>query len=243
MPRNSSETPTQRRAAGRTRNNGITTKREDTDMPTMPEADYQAPADVSPNGAESAEPVVDPFDTERLRSASLENIGVEKVLLSLPVRRPGRNEFFRVHPDPAMTVDWYVLERDDDLDREVYWVTEQFRADLLDELKPVRIFTCINKRGTMFLWPARLPGADNRLGRRWHESALEIAEQAKTLWVKMQGKRDLGAYEMYRAKGDLGEPQWEDDKSLGDLLRLAFKGDRLISSLDHPVLRELTGEI
>jgi hypothetical protein len=216
---------------------------EDTLMSKLPETtEYPTPAVSSPNGAEPAEEAVDPFDTERLRSASLENIAVEKITLTIPVRRPGRNEFFRVHPDPAMTVDWYVLEHDDDMDHEVYWVTEQFRAALLDELKPVRIFVCINKRGTQFLWPARIPSTDNRLGRRWHESALEIADQAKTLWVKMQGKRDLGAYEMYRAQGDLGEPQWVD-KSLSDLLRLAFKGDRLISSIDHPVLRDLVGEI
>jgi hypothetical protein len=196
---------------------------------------------VNGSGPTGVEPM-DPFDTERLRGASLESIAVEKITLTIPVRRPGRNEFFRVHPDPGMAVDWFVLERDDEMDREVYWVTEEFRTDLLDELKPVRIFACINKRGTEFLWPARLPGADNRLGRRWHESALEIAEHAKNLWVKMQGKRDLGAYEMYRAKGDLGDPQWSG-KSLSEMLRLAFKGDLLISSIDHPVLRELAGEI
>ena len=137
--------------------------------------------------AGAAEEPSDPFDTERLRSASLENIAVEKITLTIPVRRPGRNEFFRVHPDPEMTVDWFVLERKDDMDREVYWVTEEFHEDLLDELKPVRIFTCINKRGTVFLWPAQLPGSDNRSGRRWHESALEIAENAENSWVKMQG--------------------------------------------------------
>jgi len=178
----------------------------------------------------------------RLRSASLDNIAVEKVTLAVPVRRPGRNEFFRTHPDPEMTVDWFVLERDDDIDREVYWVIEEFRADLLDELKPVRIFTCVNKRGTEFLWPAKLPGSDNRLGRRWHESALEIADQAKRLWVKMQGKRDLGACEMFRAKGDLGDPVWSG-KTLSEMLGLAFKGDLLIDSIDHPVLQELAGEI
>ena len=191
-------------------------------------------------GSPGDEPV-DPFNTERLRSASLENIGVEKIVLTYAVR-PTRNEFFRVHPAPEMSVDWYVVERDDDLDREVYWVTDEFRGELLDELRPVRIFTCVNKRGTMFLWPARLPSEDNRLGRRWHESALEVAEYAKDVWVKMVGQRDAGAYEMFKAKGDLGEPQWKD-KTLDELLRMAFKGDRLINSLDHPVLRELAGEL
>jgi hypothetical protein len=211
-------------------------------MTTIPPSESFVAEVPPPNGEPSEAAAYDPFDTERLRSASLENIAVEKITLTIPVKRPTRNEFFRVHPDPSMVVDWFVLERDDDMDHQVYWVTEEFRGDLVDELKPVRIFTCINKRGTVFLWPARLPGADNRLGRRWHESALEIADQAKKFWVKMQGKRDLGAYELYRARGDLDDPQWPD-KQLSDLLRLAFKGDLLISSLDHPVLRELAGEI
>jgi hypothetical protein len=217
-------------------------------MTKIPPSTSEIPVDdpslngSDPTEKQAEEPPIDPFDTNRLRSASLESIAVEKVTLTIPVRRPGRNEFFRTHPGRDMTVDWFVLERHDDMDREVYWVTEEFRCDLLDELKPVRIFTCINKRGTEFLWPARLPGADNRLGRRWHESALEIAEQAKSLWVKMQGVRDLGAYEMYRARGDLGDPQWSG-KTLSEMLRLAFKGDLLISSIDHPVLRELAGEL
>jgi hypothetical protein len=55
-------------------------------------------------------------------------------------------------------------------------------------------------------------------------------------------QEDLGAYGMFKARGDLGEPEWPD-KSLSELLRLAFKGDRLIDSLNHPVLRELAGEM
>lgn len=185
---------------------------------------------------------VDPFDPEQLRQASLADIGVEKVTLTVPARRPGRTEFFRVHPDAEYSIDWYVLERNDELDRETYWVTPKFRGELLDELRPVRIFTCINKRGTVFLWPAKLPTPESNLGRTWSESALEIADYAKTTWVKMIGKRDLGAYEMFKARGDLGEPEWPS-KTLPELLKLAFKGDRLIDSLDHAVLRELAGEL
>jgi hypothetical protein len=47
---------------------------------------------------------------------------------------------------------------------------------------------------------------------------------------------------MFKAKGDLGTPVWPD-KPLSDLLRLAFKNELLIDSIDHPVLRELMGEI
>jgi hypothetical protein len=58
----------------------------------------------------------------------------------------------------------------------------------------------------------------------------------------MVGRKDLGEYDMYKARGDLGEPAWPD-KSFDDLLRLAFAGDRLINRLYHPVLRELSGEM
>ena len=134
-------------------------------------------------------------------------------------------------PIPRTRLDWAVLERDDELDHETYWVTQEFRGELKTKLKPVRVFTCINKRGTVFLWTAKLPSPDSAIGRRWAESALEIAEYAKTCWVKMAGKKDLGAYGMFKARGNLGEPDWPD-KSLSELLRLAFKGDRLIDSLN-----------
>jgi hypothetical protein len=112
---------------------------------------------------------------------------------------------------------------------------------VVHELRRVRLFTAISKRGTTFLWPAKLPREDNDAGRRWAETALQAAEQAKNLWVKMHGSRDLGGYEIFRAKGDLGEPQWPS-RSFRDLIEIAFR-DRLIDRADHPVIRELNGEL
>ena len=57
----------------------------------------------------------------------------------------------------------------------------------------------------------------------------------------MHWERDLGGYEMQRAKGDLGEPQWPE-KSFRDLLEIAFRHN-LIDRPDHPVIRELAGEM
>jgi hypothetical protein len=109
------------------------------------------PEHQSVNGSGPAKPeATDPFDINRIRSASLEDIGVERVTLTIPVRRPARNEFFRVHPDPDMTVDWYVVERDDDMDHETYWVTEEFRGALLDETR--------ERRGPRTRAPTRSPG-------------------------------------------------------------------------------------
>jgi hypothetical protein len=183
----------------------------------------------------------DPFDPEALRVNALADVDVEKILTAVPVRRPGRNEFFRVHPDPKFVTDTLVLEREDGMNRETYLVLPEFRDLVAQELRPVRLFVAINKRGTVFLWPAKLPRADHDAGRRWAETALQVAEEAKKLWVKMFGDKALGGYVLFRAKGDFGEPQWPD-KTFRDLIAIAFR-DNLIDCADHPVIRELAGEI
>jgi hypothetical protein len=185
---------------------------------------------------------IDPFDLDALKSAPLQDLDLERVLTTVPVRRPGRTEFFRVHPGPDYVVDSYVLEHTNGLDRETYWVARGLHLDLVDELRAVRLYTCITKRGTVFLWPARLPLADgSNSGRAWHQSALQAAEEAKNLWVKLVGNKELGAYEFVKARGDLGEPQWPE-KTYRELVELAFK-DRVISTLEHPVIRDLYGDI
>ncbi len=123
------------------------------------------------------EGTTDPFDLEALR-VDAEDATVERVVLTVRVRRPRKQEFFRVHPADDYTLDSMVYEREDGIDREVYLVAPALRAELVDVCRRVRLYVCMSKRGVMFLWPARLPDTDGA-GRPWHASALEIAEEAK----------------------------------------------------------------
>jgi hypothetical protein len=52
---------------------------------------------------------------------------------------------------------------------------------------------------------------------------------------------DAGYYEVFTAKGNLGEPNWPETE-LVDLLSLALR-NRVISSLDHPVIKRFHGEL
>jgi hypothetical protein len=187
--------------------------------------------------------VPDPFDLDALRATpDLETVNVEKVLITVPVRRPGKNDFFRVHPDPDFVVDNYVLEHESDQDRTTYWVTPDLRDVLGDYLRKVRLFTCMDKRGNVFLWPAKLPTNDgSRAAQSWYTSGLLAADEAKKVWVKIIGNRQIGAYDIVRARGDLGDPQWPDH-SLKDLIKIAFR-EKLIDTVDHPVIKDLMGEI
>jgi hypothetical protein len=194
-------------------------------------------------GTEDPGAVPDPFDLKALREIQRDDdVLVKKVLLSLPVRKPGKNEFFRVNPDPEFIIDAPLYEHENGLSRELYWIHPDLVGDLHSELRWVRLFYCKSRRGVDFLWPAKLPSAEAAgPGRAWSESALEIAETAMKHWVRMAGNMDSGRYELFIAQGDLGEPGWLD-KSPRDVIELAFKG-RVIDDADHPVIQELYGRI
>jgi hypothetical protein len=174
-----------------------------------------------------------------LRENPATDASIEKVLNTVPVRRPPREEFFRVHPDYEYTVDAPLLDRSQCEERSIYWVAPIMRDELPGELTWVRLITAITKRGMVFLWPAKLPKDGGNSGRAWHQSALEAAEDAKRYWIRMWGNQFLGAYEYSKALGDLGDPQWPL-KTFDELVRIAFR-DCIIATTEHPVVRDLRG--
>lgn len=194
-----------------------------------------------PSRAAADSAAYDPFDPASIRVTSLVDIEVEKVLTAVPVRRPKRTEFVRVHPDASYCIDARILERDNGMETAVYLVDEAVAALVAEEIRLTRLFTAITKRGLVFLWPVKLPQEGNDVGRRIADTALQAADQARSLWVRVAWNRDLGGYDLSRAKGDLGDPQWPE-KSFRDLLEIAFRHN-LIDRPDHPVIRELAGEL
>ena len=106
----------------------------------------------------NSETTPDPFNPAALRldQSYADTVGVRKLLTTVPVRKPNRQEFVRVHPDlryrltPAATIE--VKE-----DREVYLVTPNMAQLLPGEFSTVTLFTTINRQGTLQLWPVKLP--------------------------------------------------------------------------------------
>jgi hypothetical protein len=81
----------------------------------------------------------------------------------------------------------------------------------------------------------------NQNSDRVYKALLQAAEQAKHLWTRVYYNSALGSYEVLKAAGDYGEPQWPD-RTFRDLLELAFRGN-VVDQPDHPVIRKLNGEL
>ena len=180
----------------------------------------------------------DPLDLSSIRISQDfgAHLGVKKLLTRIPVRKPTKQEFVRVHRNPDYRLDTMVLELKSE--NETYIVTPDMHEELISDIVPVRLMTTITRQGVVLLWPCKLPGSDGRTNP-WHETALEAAEMAQERWIKVSANMHLGGYETHAALGELPEPEWPKEDLQG-LVRVAFR-DRVISSPDHPVVSMLLG--
>lgn len=185
----------------------------------------------------------DPFadlDSLRLSQDFVAHNGVKPLLSSIAVRKPNGQEFIRVRPGDEWQFDAGCLTENSTKD--IYLVHASLVDELRGDVKPTCLRTYIS-RGSKAprLWPIGLPGPGGQWNS-WHESAATAASLAEENWLKVTSDGNANTYRTHVAEAAFPEPQWPVELSMNDLIRLAFK-DRIIDSIDHPVLRRLRGEI
>ena len=172
----------------------------------------------------------------RVSGDTLNGVNVEKLLTTVPVRKPGKQSFVRVHPDEAYRLDTVLLELKDE--SETYLLAQQLAMEL-PGARVARLHLYVDRNMNPAFWPIPLPGVDGR-ENEWHRSARIAADQAMARWVRIEADRALGGYKVFAASGEIEDPRWPKE-SLEDLLRIAFGVDRFIRSLEHPVAKRLRG--
>jgi hypothetical protein len=189
-------------------------------------------------GTEAPSLAPDPFDLGNLRLSQsfTETAGVKKLLTTVPVRKPNPQDWVRVHPGSEYRENFPLIELKDE--REEYVVAASLVPQLVGEFVSKTLYTTVNRQGVVSLWPVRLPDPDGR-EMEWHRSAREAAELAMNRWVRCKANRSLGAYEIFQAEACIAEPAWPD-LTFQQIIRIAFR-DRLITSMDHPVIKRLRG--
>ena len=179
----------------------------------------------------------DDLDAIRIDQNFADQIGVEKIITKIPVRRPDRQEWFRVHPDNSLHIQLALIE--DRLDRTYYVIDQDLALSLPDEVVLKKLYYSINRRGVVFLWPVKMPDSTGRLDD-WNKSSHKAAMAGMKRWIRIGSNRSLGAYEIFTSKAGLEDPTWPE-LTLNQVLEIAFE-DRIIREYDHPFLRELRGE-
>jgi hypothetical protein len=200
-----------------------------TDDPNKPKRDSEQPS-------EQAKPEVDPLDPGRFRvdPAGANPAGAQKVLVRIPVGKPGRDVFFRTHPELRYTA--AILEMK--AERETYLVTPEVASYLPGNAAIKTLVLYITRAGDLGLWPVAVPGGSKS---NWVDTAIAADELAQKKWVRMVANMGLGGYDIYKASAIDHEPVWPD-LTLAEINRLSFGSGNVIDDLDHPVILGLLGK-
>ena len=203
--------------------------------PQNSEEDLTPNAENSPQNPNSEKH--DPFDPKSLRLNGADEFTVRKELSIVACRKPNSHAFVRVNPDETSFVETAIFE--DKLEQEIYLVDKSLWGSIPQHIKPVCLFTTVDRQGNVFLWPVKLPGQNRP--NTWNESSLAAAKLAMSKWIRVESNREVAMYEAHVAQGRIPDPVWPT-VPFGELLRLCFQ-NRLIDSVDHPVLQRLRGQL
>jgi len=159
---------------------------------------------------------------------------------TVPVRKPGRQVWFRVHPDPGYWAkDVGLIQLKDD--NEFFLIDPSLATELEEFYQPYTLYTATTRNGAIFLWPVRTLGPDGKNNDCWRSAHEAAALSTTERWTRISANRSLGAYDVHFANGIKVEPKWPE-KSLSELLKIAFKADdHFITSVDHILVENLRG--
>jgi hypothetical protein len=161
--------------------------------------------------------------------------------LQIKVRKPSKGTFFRVHPQMLTSSPIGLYQDKDGEDEDFYCVMPDMMRELDGHAFPAVLRLAVTTDGRAFIWPLRLAGP-NGLMMDWWRSALLAADEAEKTWVSLQPNKREGRYEILTAANqNRPAPAWPDEP-FDELVRTGF-GDRIILSIEHPIIKKLRGAL
>jgi hypothetical protein len=172
-------------------------------------------------------------DLPGVRGASavgIVSIGVTKI--------PGKNEFFRTHPEFRAVVP--IVDLEVGMDRHFFAVTDEMVAALDGigiTVTDHTLYLTVTSRGAVRLIPIRHAGADGEQNEYARTKEIGLA-QAMDEWVRLYTDQENHVYKVFPAPvGRFADPVWPALKP-AKIFRLAFRDKgRLIDSPEHAIFQ------
>ena len=147
------------------------------------------------------------------------------------VRKPAKDEWFRVHPD--FRPDFFLYERKTGTRTVTYLVTKAFVPLFGKAAKPSTLRLCVNIHGQPFLWACKR--ALDGPGQPWAESRIAVVQEAVRRWIAIEAGD--GCYQIIPPdRPDIfPEPKWPEGTP-NEWLSKAFAG-LVVDCADHEAVQ------
>jgi hypothetical protein len=206
----------------------------------MPDKPKTPPEQIKPSLQGTTSMTAPSILALRLDPSQLAFTQGELVLVDMPVGKPQKGQYWRLHAGKDSRAAYNLLDASKIGGEGMHLITPAIAALVPDQVRPYELRLGVTQFGNPFLLPLPLPGPDGRTNR-WHMSLAAAATLAEDNWIRIAADMRAGAYTVIKAGGNLGEPRWPAE-SFEQLLEIAFRG-AIIEGKDHPLIRQLLGEI
>jgi hypothetical protein len=192
------------------------------------QASPSSPAPVNTSGINIA--------AVRLNQNFADNYGVKRQLTKVVVGKVPKEQFYRVHPDPACQLPTKILEFKSE--RETYLLDPRVWDLIPDLAKSVTLRMAVDLAGNVYLTPVPFPDAFGR-SNPWAEALIAAIAKAEDHWIRTSANMATQSYDMLVAEAFKDEPKWPEC-SFDEVVNVAFRG-RYIETADHPLIKKLLG--
>jgi len=206
--------------------------------PAPEQGHHQAPeaaAAKAPATGSHKKPLLDLAKYRGSNTASAEAETSAGTQTNIPVKKPGKKNFFRIHPDPSYRLyDVGVIEEEGG---DVYLVDAglDLPDDVTHFVSHVNLLTAVSHHGKLFVWYFK------NTDTSWASSALRVARRAQEEWIRIKADFESGGYNIFTAPEPLrSKKPVFPSMSPEEIFTLAFD-NRMIATVDHPVIQRLRG--
>ncbi|MFA6015449.1 MAG: hypothetical protein WC742_10315 [Gallionellaceae bacterium] len=165
-----------------------------------------------------------------------ESFSVKKLLVTVPVKKPGKTVFFRVRDGAEWEFPALILTIKET--NESYLVTREIAETIPGLVRGEMLYLSVDRNANPILINVPLPDDTGRRNN-WHESLLQAVIYSKTQWVRVSANMSAGCNNVQFATNIPDEPHWPE-QSMDQLVEIAFRG-KIITDISHPLIQGLLG--
>jgi hypothetical protein len=180
--------------------------------------------------------VIDNLAKWRVDPDYLKAAATKKQITRIPIRKPDRQQFIRVHADPEYHFSASIIDYEET--REKFIVLPEVAKELAGEVKNVVLYTYTTRSGDLFLWPIKSL-VDLAMSNPWIETAHQAAVIAKEKWIRVVANQNARSYDILEPVNPIPDPTWPE-LSMIEILNIAFRG-RIVTTLDDEIILKLKG--
>ena len=151
-------------------------------------------------------------------------------------KTPGKNEFFRTHPDFRPVVP--IVDLEVGMEKQFFAVTDEMTATLAGigiTVTNHTLYLTVTPRGALRIVPVRCAGADGEQNEYNRTKEIGLRDGVEK-WVRLFTDQENRCYKVFPAPADrFADPVWSELKP-AKIFRLAFRDKgRLVDSTEHPL--------